>query len=190
MIVCPSTPRRPGLLGRLGDLLLEVVHVGVGRGARLGSSRARPAACRCGRTPARPSWPRPGRCTSAASPSARGRLPSPRNSTIGAWVCVLISPGSTIWPVASMVCAAGNSAAIAAGVSTADDVGAVDGDRARREHAPAAVHVTTVPLVMTSETGAAPPAAQAERGRRATTVQRRDARARPIRTSCGTAVIV
>ncbi len=40
-----------------------------------GSSRARPAGCRRGRTPASRSWPRPGRCISAASPSAPGRRP-------------------------------------------------------------------------------------------------------------------
>ena len=45
-------------------------------------------------------------------------LPRPRNSTIGAWPWVLISPGRTIWPVPSMVWRGWKAAAMAAGVST------------------------------------------------------------------------
>ena len=75
MIVWPSTPRSPASLVDLGDLFLEVIHVGVGRRPRLdhlerGQPRAGAHELRATR-----SSPRPGRCISAASPSAPGRRP-------------------------------------------------------------------------------------------------------------------
>ena len=73
MIVWPSTPRRPASFVDLRDLLLEVIHVGVGRRARLdhlerGEPRA--GAHELGRDGLRLGRER---CTSAASPSAPGR---------------------------------------------------------------------------------------------------------------------
>ena len=79
-------------------------------------------------------------------------LPSPRNSTIGACPWVLISPGSTIWPVPSMVWRGWKAAAMAAGVSTptmsAPSIASAPGASTRRVPST----VTTVALVMTRAT--------------------------------------
>ena len=58
---------------------------------------------------------------------------SPRYSTIGACVCVLISPGRTIWSRASIVSARAVPRGDRVRRVDVDDVGAVDGDGAGRQ---------------------------------------------------------
>ena len=180
MIVWPRTPRRPASLRRRGDLLLEVVHVGVGGRARLDHlERGQPRAGRA-RTPATPSWPRPGRCTCcsqsiSARSSASPRIQHHRRVRVRVDQARHARPGRR----ASMRLArAGSAAAIAAGGVDADDVA-----RRRWRRRPARARaglpstVTTVPLVTTSDTRAAWPGAwrggDRRRGSTASTRRRR-----------------
>src|SRR3954471_2200213 len=78
---------------------------------------------------------------------------SPRYKTIAAWVWVLMRPGMTTWPAASIVSFAANLAAMAAGVSmptmSRPSIAIAPGERTR----PAGSTVTTIPPEMTRETG-------------------------------------
>ena len=88
---------------------------------------------------------------SSHSISARSSA-RPRYSTIGAWPCVLTSPGSTILPVASMTCFEENALPISSGVPTptirSPSMATAPGASTRR---PPSI-VTTVPPVTTSAT--------------------------------------
>ena len=93
MIVWPSTPRRPASLVDAARSPPRSSTCRRRSSSPTGSSRARPAACRRARTPARRSSPRPGKMYFCSQSISARSSASPRYSTIGAWVWVLIEAG-------------------------------------------------------------------------------------------------
>ena len=149
------------------DLLLEVVHVGVGRRPRLDHLERRQP--RAGAHELRRDGLRFGRedVLLRASPSAPGRRPGRGYSTIGAWVWVLIRPGMTTCPPASMVSRAREAAARSSRPCRPRRCRGRRWPRPRgQRRGDAPSMVTTMPLVTTSET--------ARRGRRLADERRGD----------------
>ena len=136
----PEHAAQPGGLRLLRDLLLEVVHVREGRGARLDHlERGQPRARRA-RTPATRACLRPGKMYLFSHSCSARSSASPRSSTIGACVWVLTRPGMITWPAG--VDRLGAAELLADGVVGVhrDDVGAVDRHGAVLDDPARAVH--------------------------------------------------
>ena len=107
---------------------------------RSGSSRGRPAPCPPSRTAAVTLFFSAGKMKSCSHCIRRRSSAMPRKRTIGAWPWAFTSPGMTSPPPASRICASLVAGRDFGRRAHGDDLPAVDGDGAARDHAAVAVH--------------------------------------------------